>query len=103
MRECWLSPYGEVIYTSGMWEHAETAAKILFERYNDGSWEDTQDVWCYTVMNWSSKSPTDLLQEKGWIRHSTVSNKWIVGEEYGIHPTQDQKDKIFDLTGEIVE
>ena len=103
MRECWLSPYGEVIYTSGMWEHANTAAKILFERYNDGSWKNPGDVWYECATSWASYSPTDMLQEKGWVRYSTVSNKWIVGEEYDIHPTQDQKDKIFDLTGEIVE
>lgn len=103
MKECWISPYGEVIYTNGEWDHASKAAEILFERYNDGSWENIQDVWCYTVMNWSSKSPTDLLQEKGWIRYSTISESWIVGKDYDIYPTRDQKDKIYDLTGFIYE
>jgi len=100
MKECWLSPYGEVIYTSGMWEHAETAAKILFERYNNGSWEDTQDVWCDVASSLGSNSPTDVLQDKyGWIRYSIISNKWLVGWEYGIYPTEEQKNKMFELTG----
>ena len=97
MKECWLSPYGEVIYTSGMWGHAEAAAKILFERYNDGSWEGTQDVWREVIMEYNS--PTDLLQEKGWIKFSTITNEWIIFKE----PTTDQKNKMFDLTGYICD
>ena len=103
MKECWISPYGEVIYTSGEWEHASTAAKILFERYNDGSWKSVQDVWYYTASNWTSYTPTDLLQEKGWIRYSTISNTWIVGEDYDIYPTTEQKDKMYELNGFIYD
>ena len=103
MKECWLSPYGEIIYTNGEWNHASKAAEIILKRYNDGSWKDTQDVWCGVAGGWGSKSPSDYLQNKGWIRYSTISNNWIVGRDYDIYPTQDQKDKMFELTGFIYE
>ena len=45
MKECWLSPYGEVIYTNGKWDHASKAAEIILERYNNGSWENTSVVF----------------------------------------------------------
>lgn len=103
MKECWLSPYGEVIYTKGQWDHASKAAEIILERYNNGSWKNTTDVWCAVASGWGSDSPSDYLQNEGWIRYSTISNKWIVGRDYHIYPTQDQKDKMYELTGFIYE
>ena len=105
MKECWISPYGEVIYTGGEWEHASKAAQILFERYNeDRKWKSVQDVWVDTASTYRSYSPTDLLQEKyGWIRYSTISEKWIVGDDYDIFPTTDQINKMFDLNGFVYE
>ena len=95
MKECWLSPYGEIIYTNGEWEHASKAAKILFERYNNGKWEYIEEVWC----EW--KTPTDLLEDLGWIRYSTISNNWVFDNSSKL--TTDQKNKMFDLTGYVSE
>lgn len=44
-----------------------------------------------------------MLQEKGWIRYSTISEKWIVGDDYDIFPTTDQINKMFDLNGFVYE
>lgn len=104
MKECWISPYGEVIYTGGEWEHANKAAQILFERYNtDGKWKSPSDVWYEAASRCGSYTTTDMLQEKGWIRYSTISEKWIVGDDYDIFPTTDQINKMFDLNGFVYE
>lgn len=95
MKECWLSPYGELIYTGGEWEHATKAAAILFDRYNNGKWQFIEEIWC----DW--KSPTEQLEELGWVRYSTVSNAWVVFEGY-THLTAEQKNKIFELTGDNI-
>ena len=99
MKDCWVSPYGEVVYIeeNGIWLHAKTAAEILNERYN---------------YNLNIYDPNvrylDILHDKGWIRYS----KYMVGYTGGCkggwiyNPftiTRDQKDKVFDLTGEVIE
>lgn len=91
MKECWLSPYGQVIYTGGEWEHASKAAKILFEMYNNGKWKYIEEVWC----EW--KNPSEQLEDLGWIRYSTITNNWVIDSNTKI--TTDQKNKMFDLTG----
>ena len=97
MRECWLSPYGEVIYTGCSWGHANTAAKIIFERYNNGKFDSPQEVWLLDKYD----SPTDFLEELGWVRFSTITNRWVILKTFKLTPSQ--KDKIFELTGDIFE
>lgn len=98
MKECWLSPYGELIYTGGEWEHANKAASIIFDRYNNGKYQDTNDVWCESM----TKTPTDILEELGWVRFSTISNSWVVIDGY-TRLTEEQKIRIFELTGDNFE
>ena len=62
-----------------------------------------QQDWCAVAGGWESKSPSDYLQDKGQIRYSTILNNWIVGRDYDIYPTQDQQNKMFELTGFIYE
>lgn len=91
IKECWLSPYGQVVYTNGEWLHATKAAKILFEMYNNGKWKDIEDVWV------EYKTPTEQLEELGWVRYSTITNEWVIHTNTKL--TTDQMNKMFTLTG----
>lgn len=91
MKDCWLSPYGEVIYVEeeGKWLHCKTAAKILNERYN---------------YNYDPNDPSiewlDILHSKGWVRYSHFFNTGWIYNPYTI--TTDQKNKIYELTGDFI-
>lgn len=88
MKDCWLSPYGEIIKCSGAWNHNQDAQKILIERYG---FEDIYQIYD----KYPFKNATDvLMDEYGWCRYSTCANQgWLYTKEL----TPDQKNKIFDL------
>lgn len=93
MKDCWMSPYGEVLYCSGIWNHNSDAEKILIERYG---FKDALDI--------DDKYPdllaSEVLEEiYGWCRYTTCANRgWMWLKKL----TTDQKNKIYDLTGEII-
>lgn len=94
MHDCWLSPYGEVIWCSGAWNHNQDAINLLIERYGYKDIIDIDDTFPF-------KLATDILTEVyGWCRYSTCANRgWL-----WIKPlTTEQKNKIFDLTGELFD
>jgi len=92
INDCWVSPYGEVVYLekTGRWLHAKTAGKILNENY--GYDFDLSDPHIYWL---------NLLHSRGWIRYSNCMNTGWIYNPYTI--TEDQKQKIFELTGEIID
>ena len=103
MKDCWLSPYGEVIYCSGKWNHGADAWKIMEETLGfDIDKIDDLDI--------EYGSLTAALESLGWIRYTTLPNYktggyddigWVIKEGYT--PTTEQKNKMFDLTGNIIE
>lgn len=102
MRDCWLSPYGEVVYCSGKWDHGETAWRIMEDKLGFDI-DKISDI----IMGGSL---TEGLESLGWVRYTTLPNYatggyddigWVIKD--GFEPTEDQKNKMFDLTGKIVE
>ncbi|MBQ3414822.1 MAG: hypothetical protein IJH39_05650 [Clostridia bacterium] len=92
MRDCWLSPYGEVIYVSA-WSHNTKAEELLIERYG---FEDIYDIYDKHPFETAS----DVLMKYGWIRYSTCANRgWLME----VKPSSEQKNKMFDLTGYVYD
>ena len=103
MRDCWLSPYGEVINCTGKWDHGGTAWRIM--EFKLGLGLDEIDE-----LDMEHGSITAALESLGWVRYTTLTNYatggyddigWVIKD--GFEPTEDQKRKMFDLTGKIVE
>lgn len=92
MKDCWVSPYGEVIYIEedGIWLHAKKAAEILNERYG-------YDLDIYDP----NYRYLDILHDKGWIRHSKYMNTGWIYNPFTV--TRDQKNTMFDLTGVVID
>ena len=103
MKDCWLSPQGEVVYCSGKWEHGRTAWKIMEENLGiDIDIIDDLDRTCGSL--------TTALESLGWIRYTTLPNYatggyddigWVINDNY--KPTVGQKNKMYDLTGFIFD
>lgn len=88
MKDCWLSPYGEVIYVSA-WSHNAKAEELLIERYGFKDIYDIDDKHPF-------ETASDILMKYGWIRYSTCANRgWLME----VKPTSEQKNIMFDLTG----
>lgn len=91
MKDCWLSPYGEVIYVSA-WSHNQKAEELLIERYG---FEDEYHIYDKHPF----ENASDVLMKYGWIRYSTCANRgWLIETK----PTTEQKDKMFELTKYII-
>lgn len=90
MKDCWLNPFGEIVWCRGAWSHNQDAERILIERYG---FEDEIDIYS----RYPFKNATDvLMDEYRWCRYSTCANRgWCWNKEL----TTDQKNKMFDLTG----
>ena len=103
MRDCWLSPYGEVINCTGKWDHGGTAWRIMEEKL--GLDLDEMDK-----LDREHGSLTAGLESLGWVRYTTLPNYktggyddigWVIKEGY--IPTEEQKIKMFELSGYIYE
>lgn len=101
MKDCWLSPEGEVIYCSGKWAHGGTAWGIMEENLG-------LDIDIIDDLDRTHGSLTAALESLGWIRYTTLPNYatggyddigWVINDKY--KPTKNQIDKMFDLTGYI--
>ena len=84
-RDCWLSPYGEVINCTGKWDHAGTAWKIMEEKLG----LDLDEIDKLDREHGSLTAATGGYDDIGWV----IKDKF--------EPTEDQKRKMFDLTGFI--
>lgn len=96
MKDCWLSPYGEVIYISA-WEHNTKAEQILIERYGYTDELDIDDKHPF-------ETATCVLEKKGWMRFTTTIDRWscehtINYEELFAKPTKAQIGRMYELTG----
>jgi len=103
MRDCWLDPYGEVVNCTGKWDHGGTAWKIMEDKLG-------LDIDEMDKLDREHGSLTAALESLGWVRYTTLPNYatggyddigWVIKD--GFEPTEDQKRKMFDLTGKIVE
>lgn len=93
MKDCLLSPYGEVIFCGGAWNHNTDAEKILIERYG---YNDALEIY----EKHEFENATDVLMGYGWVRYSTCANRGWCFNKYKI--TTEQKNKIFELTGDNI-
>lgn len=99
MKDCWLSPYGEIIYCSGKWNHGKDAWRIMEEILG-------LDIDKIDDLDIKHGSLTAALESLGWVRYTTLPNYatggyddigWVIKEGY--NPTEEQKNKMFELTG----
>ena len=87
MGNCWLSPEGEVIFCDN---HDMKAWDLIEERYG--------------VHRSEVKDPSIFLGEKRWMAYH--NRPWQVewwSYYYSKGPTQAQVDRIYELTGDVVE
>lgn len=103
MKDCWLSPYGKVIYCDCKWNHGKDAWRIMEENLG-------LDIDKIDKLDREYGSLTAALESLGWVRYTTLPNYatggyddigWVIKEGY--IPTKEQQDKMFDLTGYIYE
>ena len=101
MKDCWLSPYGEVINCTGKWDHTGAAWKIMEEKLG----LDLDEI---DQLDREYGSLTAALESLGWVRYTTLPNYatggyddigWVIKDKF--EPTTDQKNIMFDLTGFI--
>jgi hypothetical protein len=92
MDNCWLSPDGEVYYCD---LHSHMAKYLVEQFYPDAQMSTDSGMYI---------GPERYLESKGWIKY--VLREWHVGwvfSQYGRrHRTQAQIDKIYELTGEVI-
>ena len=102
MRDCWLSPYGEVINCQGKWDHGGTAWKIMEDKLSFDI-DKISDIIDHGSL-------TEGLESLGWVRYTTLPDYktggyddigWVIKEGYT--PTEEQKSKMFELSGYIYE
>ena len=100
MTDCWLDPYGNVYYVE-FGKHDDFAYDYLQDEFPS----DRREDWTSDLV---SGSYVETLMSRGWTRYTTTSEQWCYGRDWGgweryPRPTRAQRDRMFDLTGEIVE
>ena len=99
IRGCWLSPTGDVYWCDD--EHFIQAKQLVEKFYNDVSSNLSEAGMPVDVQN--------ILYSKGWIKY--VNHSWDPYSKSGWYiplfgrksRTQAQIDKIYELTGDVVD
>lgn len=98
MRDCYISPQGEVYYGISHFDIAERIVKKVYSIDKAIIYSlDDADKQLAILCN-----PEKFLEENGWMKYINRCNIgwWIHLEKV---PTQAQRDKIYELTGEVFE
>ncbi len=111
MRDCWLDPYGNVYYVEPF-AHNDFAQEQLKDEFPMENKTTPLREGPLGIDTWDERgfcgSFEETLMRRGWIRYSTATNQWCYGRDWGgweryPRPTSAQRDRMFDLTGEIDE
>ena len=111
MRDCWLDPYGNVYYVEPF-GHSRFAQEQLSDEFPMENETTPLREGPLGIDTWDERgfcgSFEETLMRRGWIRYSTTTDQWCYGRDWDgwevyPRPTSAQRNKMFDLTGEIVE